>query len=56
VAGLAWNEAIKALIDYVYPLSGSGLRVKFLYAVVLTVVIVIVSMYIVRKTQDSEKK
>ena len=56
VAGLAWNEAIKALIDYVYPLSGSGLRVKFLYAVVLTVVIVVVSMYIVRKTQDSEKK
>ena len=56
VAGLAWNEAIKALIDHIYPLSGSGLWIKFVYAIVLTVFIVIVSMYIVRNTRKDEKK
>jgi len=56
VAGLAWNEAIKALIDHIYPLSGSGLWIKFVYAIVLTVFIVIVSMYTVKKTQKDEKK
>lgn len=56
VAGLAWNEAIKALIESIYPVSGSGLWIKFVYAAVLTVLIVIVSMYIVRRTQSEEKK
>lgn len=56
VAGLAWNDAIKALIDFVYPVSGSGLWAKFVYAVILTAVIVVVSMYIVRRVQTDEKK
>ncbi len=28
VAGLAWNEAIKALIEYLFPLSPNTLKVK----------------------------
>lgn len=56
VAGLAWNEAIKSLIEFVYPLSQTGMRAKFLYAALLTLVIVIVSMYVVRVTRDDEKK
>ncbi len=43
VAALAWNEAIKALLDRYVP-SGSALYSKFLYALILTIVIVLVSM------------
>jgi len=43
VAALAWNEAIKALIDRVVP-SGSALYSKFIYALVLTIIVVVVSM------------
>ncbi|MDO8604441.1 MAG: DUF5654 family protein [bacterium] len=49
VVGLAWNEAIKGLIEYVYPASSANsLFAKFLYAVVITIIVVIVTMYIVR--------
>lgn len=49
VVGLAWNEAIKALIEYFYPLtSANSLLAKFLYAVILTAIVVVVTMYIVR--------
>lgn len=43
VAALAWNGAILALFDTLFP-AGDGLIYKFGYAVVVTVVIVIVSM------------
>lgn len=43
VAALAWNEAIKALIDQFFP-AGSALYSKLVYALVLTVIVVLVSM------------
>lgn len=49
VVGFAWNEAIKALIEYFYPLaSANSLFAKFLYAIVLTLIVVVLTMYIVR--------
>lgn len=49
VAGLAWNEAIKGLIDKIFPLaSAGGLLAKFIYAVVITIIIVILSIYILK--------
>jgi hypothetical protein len=42
VAALAWNEAIKALLDRFFP-AGSGLYSKFGYAIIITVLVVIVS-------------
>lgn len=56
VAGLAWNEAIKSLIEFFFPLSQTGMRAKFLYATLLTLAIVLVSMYVLRITRDDEKK
>lgn len=48
VVGLAWNEAIKALIEYVYPITGANsLFAKFLYAIIITAIVVVVTMYIV---------
>jgi len=43
VAALAWNEAIKAMIDRYIP-AGSTLFSKILYATILTVIIVLISM------------
>ncbi len=47
VAALAWNEAIKALIDKYIP-AGSSLLSKFIYAAILTTIIVIISMRMVK--------
>lgn len=48
VAGLAWNDAIKSLIDYLYPLPGDVLFSKFLYAFVVTVIVVLMGTYALR--------
>lgn len=49
VVGLAWNEAIKGAIDYFYPLAGANsIFAKFLYATILTTVVVLVTIYVVR--------
>ena len=55
VAGLAWNEAIKAFIEHFFPLSQSGMIAKFVYAAFITVLLVFISVYILR-TVDSEDK
>ena len=58
VAGLAWNDAIKALIEYLFPLDKNGLLAKFLYAVVITLVVVLLSVYLVRwlKKEDTKRE
>ncbi len=43
VAALAWNEAIKALIDAYLP-KGSGLPSKFLYALFVTLIVILISV------------
>jgi TRAP-type C4-dicarboxylate transport system permease small subunit len=56
VAGLAWNDAIKAFIDRFFSDPGSGLKAKFLYAALLTVVMVAVSLYLSRIFKVEKKK
>ncbi|MEK7519956.1 MAG: DUF5654 family protein [Patescibacteria group bacterium] len=48
VAGLAWNDAIKALIEYLFPLSTNTVLAKFAYAIILTVIVVVVTVYLMR--------
>lgn len=54
VAALAWNEAIKAVIDR-YFVAGSGLYSRFTYAIVITVIVVFVSRYIASITKRYEE-
>lgn len=56
VAGLAWNEAIKALIEYLFPLSKNNLQAKFLYAFLITFAVVLISIYLNRVLKDKETK
>lgn len=48
IAGLAWNEFVKALIEHLFPLGKDTLWVKFVYALILTFIVVLVSVYLVR--------
>ena len=54
VAGLAWNEAIKAVIVLVFPNPGNDILPKFIYAVAVTIVIVVVSVYLARLITKEE--
>lgn len=46
VAGLAWNDAIKAAIEYYLPPSGSTIIAKFFYATLITFVVVLIAKFI----------
>lgn len=50
VAGMAWNDAIRSLIEYFFPLAkgADSIILKFVYAFIITVVIVLVSLYLLR--------
>lgn len=56
VAGLAWNDAIRAVIEYVFPLNKSSIAAKFFYAFLVTVVIVVISIYLLRLFQKKEEE
>lgn len=49
VAGLAWNEAIKALIEFLFPLGSNTLVAKFIYAFVITVFVVFLTGYFLKQ-------
>ncbi|MBI4159908.1 hypothetical protein HY504_01950 [Candidatus Wolfebacteria bacterium] len=55
VAGLAWNEAIKAFIEYFFPVSQNSILAKLTYAVLLTIIVVVLTVYLVRLTGKERK-
>lgn len=56
IAGLAWNEAVKALIEEFFPFGKNTLLAKFIYAIIVTLVIVIVIAYLLRLVGKKEEK
>ena len=55
VAALAWNETIKGLIErFIKP--GSGLISKLIYALIVTVLAVLVTYYLGRLTQEAKEE
>jgi uncharacterized membrane protein len=55
VVGLAWNDAVSTLIDSVIPMGKESIWAKFIYAGVITFLVIIISGYIQRRIQ-SEKE
>jgi hypothetical protein len=58
VAGLAWNQAIQALVKKFFPSDSGSLLANFSYAVVITVIIVLVTLYLLKfqdKKEEEEK-
>lgn len=56
VAGLAWNDAVKSLIETFFPAKNQTVWAKLIYAFVLTVIVVILSIYVVKIFDRVEKK
>ena len=56
VAGLAWNDAVKAFIEYFFPFGKDGVLAKFIYAIIISIVVVIFSVYLTRLFARNEKK
>ncbi len=48
VAGLAWNDAIRSLIEHLFPVEVNSLWAKFIYAIIITLVVIFVSVWIGR--------
>lgn len=48
VAALAWNEAIQALVNEYLSFGGSGLVSKLIYAIIITVFVVLVTVNLTR--------
>lgn len=56
VAGLAWNEAITAAIDALIPLGKDTVWIKFIYAGLVTVIVVILITYLDKMMNRGENK
>jgi len=59
VAALAWNEAIKALIAKYVPDMGAAVVSLFVYAIIVTVIVVIASVSVARllgKLKEADEK
>lgn len=56
VAGLAWNDAIKSIIETVYPFGQGTMWAKLIYAVLVTILIVFVTIYLMKWTKKDGAK
>ncbi len=54
VAGLAWNEAIKSLIDNIFPLEKNSLLAKFIYAFGVTLIVILVIFYLEKRIKRNK--
>ncbi len=52
VAGLAWNDAIKMIIDYFIPDNGETIIAKLIYAVSITVIVGLILFYVEKSTEE----
>jgi len=55
VVGLAWNEVIKSAIDAFWPIGKDGLLAKLIYAIIITLLMVIITVYLSSKLKVTKK-
>lgn len=56
VAGFSWNETIKAFIEYLFPIKKETLLAKFTYSILITVLVVVLTVYLGRVFSKEGKK
>lgn len=56
VAGLAWNDTIKAIIGRFFPGERTGIFAHLAYASLMTILVVIAGIYLSRLIQKENKK
>ena len=55
VAALAWNTAIQNLFDSIFGEAGGKLAGQFLYAVLVTIVVIFATIYVGRAAERAKK-
>jgi len=55
VVGLAWNDAIKSVIEYIFPLDKNSILAKIIYALLITIVVVVATAYVLRSSEKKDK-
>ncbi len=48
IAGLAWNDAVKSIIEHFFSLSQNTILAKIVYALIISIVVGILSFNLVR--------
>lgn len=56
VAGLAWNDAIKAIIQTVWPIENEGARAQLIYAIAMTLLVIVVTAIFVKLSKKNQKE
>ncbi len=56
VVGLAWNDAIKSMIEYFFPLDKNSIFAKLIYAFIVTLIIVLVTAYFLKSNNKTEEE
>lgn len=56
VAGLAWNEAIKGLIDHYFPIQRDSVWAKVWYAVLITAIVIFIMVKFEKYFKKEEEK
>ncbi len=56
IAGLAWNDAVKSLIEYFFPLNSATLVAKFTYAFLLTMLLAFLAYGLNKLRNQSPEK
>jgi hypothetical protein len=55
VAALAWNTAIQNLFDKIFGEAGGELAGQFLYAALITIVVIFATLYVARAAERAKK-
>ena len=53
VVGLAWNDAVKGLIEVIFPIEKNTIIAQFAYASLLTVIVVSVIVLLMRLVEEN---
>ena len=56
VAGLAWRDVSMALVEYLFPMSKDTILAKFIYAIIISIALAFVSIYVMRFIGKTKKK
>jgi hypothetical protein len=56
IAALAWNSAISELFNKVFPLNDGTLIALFIYATVVTIIAVFITIVLAKAIKKEEKK
>ncbi|MFA7286238.1 MAG: DUF5654 family protein [Patescibacteria group bacterium] len=56
VAALAWNDAIHLIFERLFPEPGNGIGLQLLYAIFVTIVVVVVTLQLARYTSRIKER